>query len=379
MKIVQVNTAATGGGAERIALDLHVGYLRRGYDAELWVGREPPEAMPTPPGVHTFDPDLGRGHLADAVMRRSKRRPDSGTGRALRAVAGPGRAARLLLGHEDFDFPGSRAVLAAADRADVAQLHNLHGRFFDLRLLPEITRRAATILTMHDAWLISGHCAHSFGCDRWMTGCGECPSLATYPSVRRDATAYNWQRKASIYHDSRVHVATPSRWLLERVERSVLAPAIVGARVIPNGVDTSVFKPTDPLAARQRLGLPADDLIVLYAAGRLDNPFKDWPTLRRAVQSLPPQQPPLRLVVLGDAATGHRPGLSAEIDFRGAVQDSRVMADYYAAADVYAHAARADTFPTAVLEALASGTPVVASAVGGIPEQVDYTVTGHLA
>jgi glycosyltransferase involved in cell wall biosynthesis len=46
------------------------------------------------------------------------------------------------------------------------------------------------------------------------------------------------------------------------------------------------------------------------------------------------------------------------------------MADYYRAADLYLHAARADTCPTTVIEALACGTPVVATAVGGIPEQV---------
>jgi glycosyltransferase involved in cell wall biosynthesis len=48
------------------------------------------------------------------------------------------------------------------------------------------------------------------------------------------------------------------------------------------------------------------------------------------------------------------------------------------AADVYVHPARADTFPGTVLEALASGLPVVGSAVGGIPEQVREGETGHL-
>jgi glycosyltransferase involved in cell wall biosynthesis len=57
--------------------------------------------------------------------------------------------------------------------------------------------------------------------------------------------------------------------------------------------------------------------------------------------------------------------------------DQSRLADYYRAADVYIHAARADTFPTTVIEALACGTPVVATAVGGIVEQVRTLVAAH--
>ncbi len=54
------------------------------------------------------------------------------------------------------------------------------------------------------------------------------------------------------------------------------------------------------------------------------------------------------------------------------------VARYYQAADVYVHAAKADTFPSSVIEAAACGVPVVATAVGGIPEQVIDGRTGFL-
>jgi glycosyltransferase involved in cell wall biosynthesis len=54
------------------------------------------------------------------------------------------------------------------------------------------------------------------------------------------------------------------------------------------------------------------------------------------------------------------------------------VARYYHAADIYLHAARADTFPNTILEALACGTPVIATAVGGIPEQIIDGETGFL-
>ncbi len=60
------------------------------------------------------------------------------------------------------------------------------------------------------------------------------------------------------------------------------------------------------------------------------------------------------------------------------VSDVSRLVLWYQAADVYIHAAREDNFPNTVLEALACGTPVVATAVGGIPEQIDDGVTGFL-
>src|SRR5262245_23731658 len=76
------------------------------------------------------------------------------------------------------------------------------------------------------------------------------------------------------------------------------------------------------------------------------------------------------------------PGCSAAIALTRLIASAggraSAVARYYQAADVYLHAARADTFPNTVLEALARGKPVVATAVSGIPEQVDEAQTGFL-
>ena len=85
----------------------------------------------------------------------------------------------------------------------------------------------------------------------------------------------------------------------------------------------------------------------------------------------------LLFIALGEKAPAEQID-QATVRFIPFQSDPSMVAQYYQAADVYLHAARADTFPNTVLEALASGKPVVATAVGGIPAQIEDAVTGFL-
>ncbi len=173
---------------------------------------------------------------------------------------------------------------------------------------------------------------------------------------------------------SRVYLTTPSSWLMRRAEESLVAPAIVDSRVIPNGIDLAVFHPGSMAQARDALGIDQNARVLLFAAnGIRSNPWKDFSVLERTLEILGAGDdvPTARIVMiaLGEEGRGRRIG-RADLRFVGYVDDSQTVADHYRAADIYLHAARADTFPTSVLEAAACGTPVVATAVGGIPEQV---------
>ncbi len=386
MRILQVNTSDRGGGAQKVALDLLAAFRRAGHDAWLAVGRrqgsapgvlEIPDERSAPPWAALFHGLARRLRSVEKRLRGSWR-----IRYGLEALAGGVPSIRRALGHEDFHFPGSHRLLdLAPERPEIVHLHNLHGRYFDLELLPELSARVPVVTTLHDTWLLSGHCAYTLGCDRWRAGCGHCPDLGIFPAVERDATAYNWRRKQRLYRRSRLYVVTPSRWLMGRVEASMLQPAVAASRVIPNGVDLELFRPSDPAAARARLGLPAGRKILLFAAnGGRRNRFKDYATIARAVEEAAARSgDDLLLLLLGEDAPAERLG-PAEVRFVPFQTDLRTVALYYQAADVYLHAALPDSenFPTTILESLACGTPVAATAVGGIPEQLDDGVTGHV-
>jgi glycosyltransferase involved in cell wall biosynthesis len=392
MRILHVSTYDQGGGAEAVACQLLDEHRRLGHDSFMLVG----EKRTSHHHIQCLEHQQFSGvwdrswqGVADRLLPFEGRL--RGVWRFRRwlqtVVADPQRWIDLCRGRENFRFPGTWHLLNGAfDRPDILHCHNLHGGwlsaggYFDLRALPWLASQVPTVLTLHDTWLLSGHCAYTLGCERWKDGCGSCPDLSIYPPVRRDSTEFNWQRKRDIFARSRLHLVTPSQWLMDQVKQSMLAPGMVQSRVIPNGVDLSVFHPGDKSEARHHLGLPQDASILLYAANAAkSNRFKDYPTVEAAATKVGAASHGQRviMIVLGEGGTVF-PIPNGEIRYIPFVKDRRTTARFYQAADLYVHAARSDTFPNTVLEALASGVPVVATAVDGIPEQIDEGRTGFL-
>lgn len=144
---------------------------------------------------------------------------------------------------------------------------------------------------------------------------------------------------------------------------------------ILNGCDTAVFHPRDKAAARHALQLDAAAKILLYA-GRLDV-RKGLRELVEAVAAVRARQPNLTCYLLGD---GPDRALLEQLIARHTAQDmirfvpaapTQTVAQWMAACDVFTLPSYKEGCPNVVLEALASGRPVVATDVGGIPELMD--------
>ena len=378
--ILTVNTADAGGGAERVARELHESYAAAGADAWFATGIR----RSTAPNVVEVPNLKHRSAWARAMYHLAAAMPPRGIGfRAARAfrdvVAEPLRGVHRRKGLEDFNFPGTASLLELTPRRpDVLHLHNLHGGYFDLRALPALSAQVPTIISLHDAWLLSGHCAHSFECGRWESGCGSCPALWIYPAVPRDETAINWSRKREIFARSTLFVGVPCTWMADRVQRSMLAPSVRALKVIPYGVDLGFFRAEDKALARAALGLDPTRRVMLTTATSLrSQTWRDSVAFRGALERLGAVAAGAQWIALGESGPDEQVG-KVTVRHVAFEPDERRLVQWYQAADAYVHPARADTFPLMILEALACGTPVIASAVGGIPEQIITVGTNGL-
>ncbi|MGD0751129.1 MAG: glycosyltransferase [Anaerolineales bacterium] len=382
MRILQVNTTDRGGGAEGATWNLFQSYRNRGHPSWLAVGRK-----------LTYDPDVflipnkqylpGWTRFWRKISEQIASGPFSFTAKlawGMGMVPLGKQWVESKLGRENFNWPGTRDLLDLPPQyPEIVHCHNLHANYFDLRLLPWLSAQAPLILNLHDAWLLSGHCAHSFNCERWKIGCGQCPDLTIYPAISRDATSYNWERKRGIYSKSRLYIVTVSQWLAQKVQESMLQG--VSCQVIPNGIALNIFHPGDKRSAREQLGIPQHLKVVLYAAngGRYSR-WRSFDQLEAALIQLANLNfGDLMLICLGELKSSQETitnGLHAQ--YRLFERDPDCMALYYQAADIYVSPALAESFGKAVIEAMACGTPVVATKVGGNIEQITDGVTGCL-
>jgi D-inositol-3-phosphate glycosyltransferase len=162
-------------------------------------------------------------------------------------------------------------------------------------------------------------------------------------------------------------------------------------RVVPPGVDHELFFPRDRERAKARLHLT--DVRLLLFVGRLQahkGPDVAVRALAEAVARDPAATGDVVLAIVGGpSGTGHGAEVARLMDLASALgvgervilfppQPQTRLADFYAAAETVLVPSRSESFGLVALEAQASGTPVVASAVGGLRYVVEDGVTGHL-
>lgn len=393
MKIIQFNTFdISSGGAEQISLKLHDYYLKQKLDSYLVVGykKSSEESIIQIPNrfikfqklldnlflYHTYTEN---DHIRKIFARIFYRRRDLIV-ESFRRILRPVIILNDLKGYEDFCYEGIwNLTTEILNQADIIHMHNLHGRYFDLNAIQWLSTQYPTIITLHDLWTLTGHCAFPFECKKWKSGCGECPDLTIYPPLYYDGTDKNWIKKRNIYQNSRLFIATPSQWLMSKVYESMLSEGIQESRVIPNGIDTSIFRPQSKLDARNALHLPLDKKIILFVAnGIRKNPWKDYSTLEKAIRILALEYSN-NIIILGIGEDSEPLNLNGiKVFFIPYISDPALLTQYYNAADIYVHPSKIETFSLTILEARACKTPVVASNVGAIPEQIVDGVSGYL-
>jgi glycosyltransferase involved in cell wall biosynthesis len=263
-------------------------------------------------------------------------------------------------------------------QSDILNLHNIHGDYFNYLALAKLTQEKPTLWTLHDMWSFTGHCAYSYDCERWQTGCGNCPYLDVVPPVPRDNTAIEWKLKNWIYQHSNLTIITLSHWLTQQAKKSLLNRFSI--HHIPNGIDTQAYQALDSLECRSVLGIPPHKKVLMFVAFGLSDPRKGGDLLIQALQNLPNSlKQETVLLTIGEGGENLSELVSIPVISLGYVSGDRLKSIAYSAADIFIFPTRADNLPLVLQESMACGTPMVSFNIGGVPDLVRPHQTGLLA
>lgn len=333
MKIVQINSSYTlANSTGRSTVEMHQGFMSRGIQS--W--------------VITFEADntVQKGKNVFVLGYKVERKLHAGLSR----LTG-------LQGY--YSLFATRKILSLLDRIhpDAVVLRVLHSNSIDFPALTAYLaeKNIATVLVLHDCWYFTGHCCYytEVHCDKWQKDCRGCVQIHDWNSSLFFDTAYKCLSDKQAWFSAipRLGVVGVSDWITGEARKSILRNAREIRRIY-NWIDQAVFKPRPRAETRQKLGLPANRPLLLgVASGWSDR--KGLQEILKTAYTLPEAA----FVLLGKCAVQELP---ANVVAKGEIRDPQILAQYYAAADIFLNPSVQETFGKTTAEALCCGTPVMA-------------------
>lgn len=340
MRILYINVICKHGSTGKITYDLYTQCKDDGHEAVVCYGRGPKLKEPD---VYKFGLDWETN--VHALLTR------------LTGVNGC------------WSFFSTRRLLNFMDafQPDVVHLHEPHAYFVNLQPLYDYfaKRNIPLVYTFHCEYAYTGKCGYAYDCERWKTGCGNCPQVREYPaSFFFDFTKQMFRRKQAQWENlKKVVITTPSGWLADRVRCSFLKDRDI--RVVYNGVDTkNVFYRRDTKALREEHGL-TDEKIVLTVAPKLMGERKGGRWVVQLARQMKDEN--IKFIMVGIEDMSQKFPDNVIPIARTANQHK--LAEYYSMADCFVICSDKETFSMTCAESLCCGTPI-AGFCSGAPETV---------
>jgi glycosyltransferase involved in cell wall biosynthesis len=306
------------------------------------------------------------------------------TGKGYRRFGGViGRIQQFFLKAEDslarpgFINPTDKLVVdkALRDYNGIVHIHVTHVSQISFDLLNWLSYKHKVFWTLHDLWPLTAKCIHPTYCQKWHTGCYNCPKLSEYPSLKWDNTPYLYQQKQEFISRNAIHFIAPSEWINDLAHTLVTK---LGSKIstIPHSIDNAVFKPADKRVTRKEFNLRSDGELILFPQGRWDDPKKGltWYSALKNTLMLNLSGKTHYFLIRIDGEVKMETELTpflTEITLPKTT-DKKVMAKYYQLADLSVSLSEIETFGLCVAESLACGVPVVARRANGIDELLAY-------
>ncbi len=347
MKILQVNCVYKNGSTGKITSDIHEELLEQGIPSIVCYGR----------GVQQREKNVYK--ICSELYAHFEHLRANLTG----------------MQYGGCEISTHRLInIIKREKPDVVHLQCINGYFVNIYKLITYLKQAKqpTVLTLHAEFMHTANCGHAFECEKWKTGCGDCPRYREATgSVLLDRTARSWSKmkKAFDGFSENLLVVSVSPWLMERAKQS---PILFDKNheVVFNGLDTDVFHYYQENVIKEELEIPKEAKVVFHATPFFsldEGHIKGGKYVMELAQRLLEKN--VVFVVAGAHENLDQTNLPSNMILLGKVTDQSKLAKLYSMADVTLLTSKKETFSMVCAESLCCGTPVVGFKAGA-PEMI---------
>ncbi|MEI0557278.1 glycosyltransferase [Brachyspira intermedia] len=239
--------------------------------------------------------------------------------------------------------------------SDIIHLHLISCQMFNLNLLPLMSKLKPIVWTLHDPWLLGGHCAYPIKCDKWQNQCEDCEHLDTIFELDKDTTALNFEIKRDIIERSDISFIVASKWMERLAKKSPMCKD-KDIYYVPFGIDQNIFKPEDMHKVRKELEIDNDAFVIMFRACHI--PYKGVDIIKKCLEKISTNKKIVVITVESKSMIDEFKDKFKIIDF-GWVKDDILLAKLYQSCNIFLMPSRREAFGMMAIEAMSCGKMVL--------------------
>lgn len=266
-----------------------------------------------------------------------------------------------------FSF-GNRRVVKKYN-PDIVHLHYINMGLFSIKDIGRFD--VPVVWTLHDSWAFTGGCHLPEECENYTLECKNCPALGLDKNIK--LSSYILSLKEKHWKNKDITLVCPSNWIAQKAKGSHLFDKnkII---VIPNPINTDVFKPRNREEARKKYNLDRNKKYILFGAiNPTGDANKGFKYLKEALSKLHLRNTELLLLGTEDKTDAQIPVRSI-----GYIDNDKDLSYLYSAADICVNSSLSENLPNVLIESLSCGTPCIGFDTGGIPEIINRQEFGKV-
>lgn len=240
--------------------------------------------------------------------------------------------------------------------ADIVHYHKIHTGIVPMLSFQRLVSKKPSVWTIHDPWMITGHCVNPLECTKWRIGCKNCPHVEDYYfTLQQDKSDQLWNIKKQVYSQLDVDIIISTKFMENYLNNSPLSSCFKRVHKIPFGIKLDIFNTNNKQKARDNWKISKQDIVIGF---RCDNNYiKGCQYIYEALSSIDDNR--IVLLTIGNGILPYELKSRFRSIELGWQDNETIVSDFFSACDIFLMPSLAESFGLMAIEAMASECAII--------------------